>query len=491
MKNSDFFAWRLLVRFFEITAYLIIFWQYIFSLYYAMPANDDFALTLNWWGHGHLLETFLRIKWNFMNWSGQSGPVSIFIQVLLNPLYWFDNKGHSFGICMIIANAVIFIGIINAIKGILRYYFKIENQLVNSLIAFLTIAILTSGFYYNDVYNWWSGLIGYGFMFMLAILAIKFECKYICGGNNRDYAFMILLGMLACTSIMCCVPVGIAYLLVIIGNFDHFKKNILKMTIPVATYVMAGIIVAAAPGNHARMVARDGGQVPIIKSVQVCFELLWDRLNVIFYDKKWMVIMFALLFVLGIFMQKKASFIRVLLGIIGFVLSCVGTILPYVYGNAKTLDSEFAPRAMYMFDYILLLALAFLIVALGGCFAKIQIKDMAVGKIASVVIAITFIAFSIPEYNKEEIIQYDIHKKREIICESYDRWGQIFEQFMSAEPDSDVFLVEPAITWCPYVYYPGIDEEICDPIREGDGYANCNQSAAKYYGLSRVAVTFE
>ncbi len=491
MKKSVFYVGRLLGRIVEISAYLFLFKEYIYSLYYAMPANDDFALALNWWGHGHLLETFFRIKWNFMNWSGQSGPVSVFFQVFFNPLYWFDNKGHSFGICIIIVNAIIFIGIIAAIQGILKYYFKIENQLVNSIIAFLMIAILTSGFYYNDVYNWWSGLIGYGFMFMLAIQAIKYECRYIAVGNNRDYVCMILLGVLACTSVMCCVPVGIAYLLVIIGNFDYFKNNILRMTLPLGAYVLAGIIVVAAPGNHTRMVARDGGKIPIGESVQTCFELLWERLNEVYYDKKWMVMMLAIILITGLFIEKKASFIRVLLGIIGFVLACVGTILPYVHGNAKTLDSEFAPRAMYMFDYILLLAVAFLILGLGGCLAQIRIDGLAIGKIASVLIAAIFIMSSVSEYEKEDIIQYDLHEKRAIIHESYDRWGQIFEKFSSAKPDSDIFLVEPVITWCPYVYYPGVDSEICDPIVDGDGYANCNQSVAKYFGLSRVAVTFE
>ena len=43
-----------------VCACVVIFLPHIFNIYYSMPANDDFALSLNWWGKGIIGEAFMR-----------------------------------------------------------------------------------------------------------------------------------------------------------------------------------------------------------------------------------------------------------------------------------------------------------------------------------------------------------------------------------------------------------------------------------------------
>ena len=44
-----------------ILMYIIVFIPYVFCIYNSMPANDDFALSLNWWGKGIVGEAIERV----------------------------------------------------------------------------------------------------------------------------------------------------------------------------------------------------------------------------------------------------------------------------------------------------------------------------------------------------------------------------------------------------------------------------------------------
>ena len=100
-KRDNVYKWVLLI------GYILLLAPFVYAVFYSMPANDDFALGINWWGENIIVEGFKRMAWNYLHWFGQSGTIAILIQVILNPLYWFKNVGHSFGICMMIVFLVI------------------------------------------------------------------------------------------------------------------------------------------------------------------------------------------------------------------------------------------------------------------------------------------------------------------------------------------------------------------------------------------------
>ena len=61
---------------------------FIYSVYYSMPANDDFAWAISWFSSNRIVESFCRVGWNYMNSFGNSGIFAILIQVLFH-LYVF------------------------------------------------------------------------------------------------------------------------------------------------------------------------------------------------------------------------------------------------------------------------------------------------------------------------------------------------------------------------------------------------------------------
>ena len=476
----------------NIVAYVWLLRDYIFSIYYSMPANDDFALGINWWGKNILGEAISRAWWNYNNWGGQSGMVAVLVQVFFNPLYWCGTKGHAFSICMLIANGIILFGIIEAIKGFIENYFEIENQIVVDVVCFLIIAVISTSHYYNDVYNWWSGLIGYAFMLMLSMQTINFECKYLKTGSKYHYGIMVALGILACSSVMNCAFVGALYIFLVMRDFSNQKGKIVTLVIPLCCYISSGVLTVAAPGNRVRMLARPGEVTSASTALRTSFELIHYRLTTTFEEEPIVKVLLALILIMGFFISKRAVRFRyILLGGLLMAVVCSASILPYVYGQSKTLDAEFAPRAMYVFDYYMFIGLSMLLFSIGGLIAQVNVRGAAFGKVFVVLVPFSFALYVLPSVVWENIIQKDIEKDKAVIIETFEVWNDIFQEFAEATEGSSVVALRPELTWTPYFYYPGVDDEICDPIQPGEGYANCNQSVAKYFGMSRVSVVFE
>ena len=158
--------------------YILLCSSYVYSIYYSMPANDDFAWAIEWWSKNRMVEMFHRIAWNYTNSFGNSGIFAIAVQILFNPLYHFENTGHSFGISMIIVNVLILVGILLAVRSIFKYLFAISEDIVLDILTFLVACLLTTSYYYSDVYNWWSGTPGYSGMMMMLLITCASILKY-------------------------------------------------------------------------------------------------------------------------------------------------------------------------------------------------------------------------------------------------------------------------------------------------------------------------
>ena len=115
---------------------------FIYSVYYSMPANDDFAWAISWFSSNRIVESFCRVGWNYMNSFGNSGIFAILIQVLFNPLYLFDNAGHSFGICMMVFFLLIFVTMIWAIRRLLVNLCGVTDDAVADVVTFLITVLL-------------------------------------------------------------------------------------------------------------------------------------------------------------------------------------------------------------------------------------------------------------------------------------------------------------------------------------------------------------
>lgn len=472
--------------------YILVFAPYIYSIFYSMPANDDFAWAIDWWTDNRLLEAFHRIAYNYMVTYGNSGIVAIFIQIIFNPLHMFDNQGHSFGICMLIANLIMFLILIVSIKRIFKYLFKIEDDIKEHILTLLVTCLVTTSYYYSDVYNWWSGTPGYSLMLAITVATIAAIAKYLETKNIKDYVCLIILGVIACTSMMYDVAVGAAYVLLVFvisyKNGDSLKKKFL----PLVLFVVTGIIQVIAPGNFTRMEKEDRFESGMMVAIIVTAKRIIMRFIESILSKPWILGIVIILVLLGILYNTnyKVKLINIILGIVAAFCSSFAGVLLYVYGQNKKIDSEFTPRILFVEDYILFITFAFAAFAF-GCWIKqfFEIK-INVNRILYFIVAVVLLfgGVTLVSGKYKEIIQIDIVEKKDIIKESYYFWDDILDEIVAAENGEDVVIQRKNITWNQYSYYSSLDDIPRPTLKENEKYGTCNQCAAKYYGVDTILV---
>ena len=479
--------------------YLVLFMPFIYSVFYSMPANDDFALGINWWGGNIISEGLHRVAWNYMHWFGQSGVIAILIQVILNPLYWFNNVGHSFGICMVISFIIIVTGIICGIRRLAYYVFDIENDIVLDGFTYLITLLLFTSYYYNDVYNWWSGIPGYSFMMMLNIWCCGQIAKWVHSKNKKDYIWMIILGIVTCTSLMNCVAVGLFYILFVFfdanGGYSKIKK-----VIPFVFFVISGVITVAAPGNYNRMeferyFGYDVQDPKYIFSALVTIKRVFARAILTVVYKPWIICIFLGILLLGIYCKPKIKLDikRIVFAIVAVFISAIGAVYPYVLGSNKDYSSEFANRIYFVEDYLVFIGLAFVAFRIGqliGCVVKIDFSKRVKVSIVIVCFLLAIIITKINPYSTA-FIPVDIVKQASLIKETYYFWDDILEEIKNSD-SKDVIIRRKDIAWCPYVYTCGMSDNTEKwPVGEGIYYSGSNQAASVLYGKDSIAIYFE
>ena len=481
---------RLIIKGIFVVAYTLLFVPYLYSIYYSMPANDDFAWAIEWWTSNRLVEMFHRVAWNYMNYFGQSGIMAVMLQVTLNPLYLFDNAGHSFGIMMMIYNSLIMIGILVAVRKLFKEIFEITSSLQLDVLTLITAALLTTSYYYSDVYNWWSGVPGYSFTMMLCLLTCAYIVAFLNEGTKKSYIIMIVLGILTCTSMMYCVAIGgfyVLYMFIIRRKDGDLKKKIT----PLVAFIVAGVLMVIAPGNSARM-ASEQRSSGMAEAISVTLHRTITRAIVTVQTKPWVLCMLVIILLMGLLVgtSKKVSIVNTILGGVVVYISAFTAVLLYVYGQQKTIDSEFTPRIYYVEDYMMFVGAAIIAFAV-GCFIKqiihLQVKQTFanVGIAAVALLSALYVATGM---RYAGVIQYDIYSKAPVIQASWVLWNGILDEVIAAEDGADVVIERQNVPWCQYSYYTSIDEDYKEPLSADAKYGNCNECAAKYYGVNSIVV---
>lgn len=475
-----------------VVGYIALFAPFVYSIFYSMPANDDFAWAIDWWSDNRLIEALHRIKYNYMITYGNSGLVAIFIQVMLHPMHLFNNVGHSFGICMIVANVIIFTVLLTSVRRLFKYMFDVESEAVLDVVTFLVAALVTTTYYYSDVYNWWSGTPGYAGMMMMSVLTCSMITKYLYTREQKTYIAMIIFGLIACTSMMYDVVIGGFYVLAVFIIDKNKSDSLKKKALPLVLYIIMGVIQVIAPGNYTRMDVEDRYSQGMVAAIIVTAKRILGRLITTIATKPWVLLLFFFILWIGYVVgcKKKVCILNVILGlIVTFVSSFIGVLL-YVYGQDKRIDSEFTPRIYYVEDYLVFIGFAIAIFAL-GCWLK-QISKINISTNVAAIFAciagVAVIAVSLVSGKYHEIIQVDIVAKADIIRDSYYLWDGIIDEVIAADDGADVVIERENVTWCQYSYYTSFDDIPRKTLTEEDKYGTCNQCASKYYGVDSILV---
>ncbi|SEA52635.1 hypothetical protein SAMN02910384_01730 [Pseudobutyrivibrio sp. ACV-2] len=486
---------EILLRIPLIIGYIWLLSPFVYSVYYSMPANDDFAHGINWWGSNLVGEALHRAGWNYMHSFGQSGVFAAFTQVLFNPLYWFKDRGHSFGICMVIVFLLVIIGTLYAVRRLVKLLGAVQNSYVLDIFTFLLALLLLTSYYYSDVYNWWSGVPGYSLMMMVSMFAYGNIVKYNDTRSKKDYILMIILGMITCTCLMNCVATGIFYVIyVFIYNYKNGEKLTRKI-LPLVLYIFVGLLMIAAPGIR----ERSGEDIPVdyVEALMVTAYRVKTRFTVSYQTRPWIILFIVLILLAGMMVksEKKPKILVIIMGYLCSLVAAFGAVAPYVVGSHKTYDSEFTPRIYFVEDYLVFIAFAVLTFRLGQWLAVKIDREIQWKIVIPLGLCCVLINYIYCANHQEEIgvlIPSDIKEHVALIKESYYFWDDIIDEIIES-PDMDVEIYRQNVDWCQYVYYTSLDDGTSDWDWSGDKkiyYGGCNQCAAIFYGKDRIRVYF-
>ncbi len=494
---------NLLIRILLLIGSILIFVPYIYSVFYSMPANDDFALGINWWGGGILSEALNRAGWNYMNWFGQSGLLATFIQVFFNPLYWFKNAGHSFGICMIIVFVLVYGGILLAVRRLLSLMCQDLSQVALDIFTFALIIMIFCTYYYNDVYNWWSGVPGYSLTLLFMLICMGYIVKYSDTHAALDYALMIVFGIITCSGLMTCVACGSFYLCYRFIFKAKDGEGFIKKALPLVLFVASGLVTVLAPGNSSRMSFHEGQtdtERHYIQSLYVTLAQLRHRLVDTMVQKPWVLLMLVAILILGMATagSKKIKLWQVILGYVITAFAAFGAVYPYVLGSNSTADGELAYRVYFMQDYMLYIGFAistfmlgqWLIMCLKDPFDWDRIEGIF--KLVSGLVLALFLAWCFVCPTKTYFVPTEIMANADNIKNTYALWNGILEEIKTS-PDEDVVVTRSDVAWCRYVYPCGMSADDGNdwPVGEDVYYCGCNQGVARLYGKNTVHVILE
>ena len=110
-----------------------------FSIYYSVPASDDFAAATRRNGKSLFSQSMFHGFGMWKTWGGRW--LSQFFQTFINPLNSHQHLGHKYGIYMIVVFIITTICIIYGMSVIVKRIVGENNRKYVSVIVFLIMLI--------------------------------------------------------------------------------------------------------------------------------------------------------------------------------------------------------------------------------------------------------------------------------------------------------------------------------------------------------------
>lgn len=441
--------------------YLLLFIPYFYSMYYAVPASDDFAMTLGRDGYSSVFSELIACIQFF--WTKRGGTIIGFIvEVLINPLNAHKHLGHIYGIYMIMAFLLCFFVIMYGVKTIVRYTIASSEKadLWADVITFLTAFMLLENYYYVETYNWYVGMIAYPFAMSCLFLTFAFIIKFSQTGAKKYYIGMIATGIIAANTTALDVPLGIFFLYIVFlkKGFTPHLKSIFKRYLLLLIYILVGVLTLAAPGNYAR-------QSQYTETVSVLASIRLSVLDVSYFGaliiktRPVTLIVMALLVLIGIALSTslKHKPANIFLYAIAMLLVCTGCILPYVYGRGMS-QTYLDVRMQYVLDYFIEIGICIGCVILGqwlGYLLKLDFRKRF--KLMFTVVCVIGAAVLIVTGRVKNTITYEVINAHEDIKNSYNFWNGILTEIENSSDEVVVVNRDYSVPWNKYFLYSGME----------------------------------
>ncbi len=477
-------------------AYLIIMMPMCYSIYYSVPACDDFAAAYRLNGTGLWSQAIYRGISMWWTWGGRW--LTQICQVLINPLNSHEHLGHKYGIYMIVLFFITSAILIYSIHAFVEEILQQKRTALVEAATYITVALFFTTYYYSECYNWFVGAMVYTVPMPLGLLAITAMMRYGKkeGNQKLNYIVMIVAAIFPATIEWCDPALGLCYL-----YFIYYKcwnervtepiKAKIKNIMPLLIYIILGISNVFAPGNFVRKEYYD-----IDVSVARCFlQYVIDaviRVQDLIVDHPLAVLLFLILIVIGIKSNPAREEKK---GIIVFaifmVLITTGSVFPYIYARGFT-TTYLDIRVEYVLDFCLELGIGFLCLKLGQWIAykfDLELNKRHMLSIVSVLALFAYVSI-IQNYAYLDITSIDILRNSSLIKESYVFWDDVLLEIENSTEDDVIIYRDEELDWSPYFYATGMVEGEVYDVSADKIYDEEFIMPNVYYGKNSIEIHY-
>ena len=428
----------------------------IFSMYNSVPASDDFSFGTHKVSDNLLVEAFGYSNWCWVHHSGRW--LTFFVQKLIVPLNYRGHLGRVYGLFMIVTFLVFFYLLKTSLQTILKKVFDIDGSILKNTVLCIIFVLFTT-YYYCETFNWFTGATSYAIPLGLLLLMLALLIKYEETGNNKYYIGMIFAGLLPANSEVFDISIALLYLYFtfILYKFDIKERKVLwKKLVPLVIFILDGLSTVIAPGNYVR---QDVYQVTpnVVLSVKQIIINSVTRLQDIIVNHPLTVLIFAVLFIIGIRIGSKDGKVKIINLVILIVLMLFGIQFPYVHGKAMYF-SYLDVRMQFLVDYSMLIGVSIIFTKLGQMVSyKYEIEYTEKVAVVSAVMVIMLAYLSvIQNYAYLDIVQIDILRNKSLITQNYSLWDGIISEIETSTDDDVVIYRDAELDWTPYFLYMGL-----------------------------------
>lgn len=442
--------------------YLCLIIPICYSLWYSVPASDDFAYGAKTISDNILVNAFGYAAWSWMHWSGRW--LTFFIQKLICPLNLNMHLGHIYGVYMIVLFLLLTMLIIYSLRIIVAFVLR-KNTRLSDIVVLVIVALLFTTNYYVEAYNWYVGATAYQLPMALTLLSFALMIKYILYHDKRYLIGATLAGIMPATNEFFDIPIGIMYLYIIF--YLDVRKKGQKLTkqetvnrlIPLLVFIVCGASNVFAPGNGSRQ-SSYASTPSLMQAIPLTLKDIIERLWEILRYHPLALVLFIVLVILGIYSNRDKAPVRFpWIGCLAMTIGIYGSIFPYIY--ARAFDSTYMDvRMEYVLEYLMLIAGAILCLTLGRTISyrlNWSLSGVAAGIGSGCITLLVLLYMGLyGGASLTSITMVDIYNKHQLIAESYDFWNGILEEIENSTDDDVVIYREQEPEWNAYFLYSGI-----------------------------------
>lgn len=363
---------------------------YIYTILYAVPSSDDFVMAIGV-DKANLLSEAIRIANEYyFKWAGDW--ISIFLQIIFNPLLLFGATSNMYGVEMAVLFLLYAIVIGWMIRNIFYYVLKIKDMKIILGVYMIVLTCILNMDVWTEIFYWFVGSTYlHGMLFGMSAIALL--AKYRAAGGILCGILLAITGFFGCSFFMLAVLPATVYLLYIVIDFIKDRKVYWKKDAPFLFYCVGFLSAIVAPGNFSRLGSETGETgLHLFKTALDTF-ILWMDTMFDLIKNPLVLIMMLLLTLIGMVIFRDLSFQFKFPGI-PFALTLLCLYITYFpialgYGGTRYLPNRI--RFIFCTYAILMYAASFLY--LGGWFSKKNGQLITNKNIVTAVVALAVFAY--------------------------------------------------------------------------------------------------